>query len=302
MDKNSKIVLGVIGSLVGIFLLMVLSIIIILGMSSANIATGNSVAVIPIYGEVSYGSSENSYYTNPDDIKNLIQQANDDTSVRAIVLDINSPGGTPVASGEVMASIKNSKKPIVSWISDTGTSGAYLLASASDKIIASPSSWVGSIGVILQLSDLSEMYRQMGVNKYALKSGKYKDMGADYRNITPEERKMLQTMIDEEYDYFISTIAQNRNLSKDYVKSIAEGKIYTGRQSLKIKLIDSLGGKDQAIQKAADIAGIGNYYNVITLSPPSTFERLLSSITSQIGYSMGLGIGDSNSNSSLLNQ
>lgn len=300
MDKNTKIIIGVLGGLVSVFIILILAAA-FLGsgtMGSGNVALGDTVVVIPVYGQIAYGTSDSSSYTNPDDINSLIQEANNDMSVSAIVLDVNSPGGTPVASEEIMQAIKNSKKPVVAWISDTGTSGAYLASSASDKIVASPSSWVGSIGVILQLTDLSEMYQQMGVNKYALKAGQYKDMGADYRNITPDEQKMLQGMVNEEYDYFISIISQNRNLTKEYVKSIAEGKIYTGRQALKLKLVDSLGGKNQAIQEAADMAGIGDSYQVITMSPPTTFEKILSGITSQLGYYIGQGMGNSNGNSS----
>jgi protease-4 len=298
MEKNTKIIFAIVGILLAFFLIFILVSVFIgsTSLESGNIGLGDTIAVIPIYGEISYGSSD-SYYTNPDEIKSLIKEANDDSSISAIVLDVNSPGGTPVASEEIMQAIKESKKPVVSWISDSGTSGAYLASSASDKIVARPSSWVGSIGVILQLSDLSEMYKKMGINKYSLKAGQYKDMGADYRNLTVDEKKMLQTMVDEEYNYFISIVANNRNLTTDYVKSIAEGKIYTGRQALNIKLVDSLGGKDKAIQEAADLAGIGDSYNIITISPPTTFEKILSGITSQLGYSMGAGIGDSNSSS-----
>lgn len=298
MDKNTKIIFAIIGLLLAFFLIFILVSVFIgsSSLESGNIGLGDTIAVIPIYGEIAYGSSD-SYYTNPDEIKSLIKEANNDSSISALVLDVNSPGGTPVASEEIMQAIKESKKPVVSWISDSGTSGAYLASSASDKIVASPSSWVGSIGVILQLSDLSEMYKKMGINKYSLKAGQYKDIGADYRNLTADERKMLQTMVDEEYNYFISLVANNRNLSTDYIKSIAEGKIYTGRQALNLKLVDSLGGKDQAIQEAADLAGIGDSYNIVTMSPPTTFEKILSGITSQLGYSMGAGIGDSNSSS-----
>lgn len=293
MDKNVKILFGVLGGLVIIFILILA----IFGLMSSGNILGGTVAVIPIYGEIGYGSS--SQYANPDQIKELINEANEDTSISAIVLDVNSPGGTPVASEEIMESIKNSKKPVVSWISDTGTSGAYLVASASDKIVASPSSWVGSIGVILDLTDLSEMYRQMGVNKYAIKAGKYKDMGADYRNLTTEEKKMLQTMINEEYSNFINITAQNRNLSTTYVKSIAEGKIYTGRQAKNIKLVDYLGGKDKAIEIAAQIAGIRGSYQITTLNPPSSFEQILSSAASKMGYSIGSGIGETSGNISI---
>lgn len=298
MEKNTKIIFAIVGILLAFFLIFILVSVFIgyTSLESGNIGLGDTIAVIPIYGEITYGSSD-SYYTNPDEIKSLIKEANEDSSISAIVLDVNSPGGTPVASEEIMQAIKESEKPVVSWISDSGTSGAYLASSASDKIVASPSSWVGSIGVILQLSDLSEMYKKMGINKYSLKAGQYKDMGADYRNLTADEKKMLQTMVDEEYSYFISLVANNRNLTTDYVKNIAEGKIYTGRQALKLKLVDSLGGKDKAIQEAADLSGIGDSYNIITMSPPTTFEKILSGITSQLGYSMGAGIGDSNSSS-----
>ncbi|MCK9150864.1 signal peptide peptidase SppA [Methanobacterium alcaliphilum] len=293
MDKNVKILFGVLGGLLFIFICLVA----FFGLTSTSTILGGTVAVIPIYGEIGYGST--SEYVNPDQVKELIREANDDSSISAIVLDINSPGGTPVASEEIMESIQNSKKPVVSWISDTGTSGAYLVASASDKIVASPSSWVGSIGVILDLTDLSEMYRQMGVNKYAIKAGKYKDMGADYRNLTTEERKMLQTMINEEYENFINITAKNRNLSTAYVKTIAEGKIYTGRQAKNIKLVDYLGSKDNAIETAAKLAGIGDSYSIISMRPSSTLDQILSSLSSKIGYAIGSGIGENSGNSSI---
>ncbi len=240
--------------------------------------TSESIAVIPVYGVITYKNSNYTEYTNPDEIKEFIKEANNDPSIKAIVLDINSPGGTPVASEELMKAIKDSKKPIVSWISDTGTSGAYLAASASDKIVASPSSWVGSIGVSLELTDLSGMYGQMGINKYAIKAGEYKDLGSDYRPITEEERQMLQDMVNEEYDYFISTVAKNRNLKVDYVRSLAEGKIYTGRQAANNKLVDSIGFKDDAMKIAAELGGVKGEYNIITFTRPNIFKRLLGNL------------------------
>ncbi|ADL58792.1 signal peptide peptidase SppA [Methanothermobacter marburgensis] len=274
MDRNGKIIAG---------LIVVLSISgLVMSISGFIGEAEGTVAIIPVHGAIAYDSAGFSDAVSPDDIKNLIEEANSDPSVKAIVLDINSPGGTPVASEELMDAIKKSEKPVVSWISDSGTSGAYLAASASDRIVASPSAWVGSIGVILDLTDLSEMYRQMGINKYAIKAGEYKDMGADYRMITDEERQMLQSMVNEEYDYFIRTVAANRNLSVSYVRGLAEGRIFTGRQALKNRLVDYTGGRDYAVDVAAKLAGLKNY-DTVTLEPPGGFVKILSSMFSKLG-------------------
>jgi len=251
------------------------------------------VAVIPIQGQIGYGSANmlSGSAVNPDTIKEQIRDAETDSSVSAILLDINSPGGTPVASEEIMNAVKECKKPVVSWISDSGASGAYLAATGTDKIVASNSSWVGSIGVILDLTNLSDLYEKLGVNRTAITGGKYKDMGADYRNLTPEEQNILQTMVNENYDSFISMVAENRNLSKEYVASIAEGQIYTGKQARDLKLIDEIGGKDQALDLAAKLGGIRGSYKVITMNSPQSFESILSSLSSKIGYSIGQGMG-----------
>jgi len=278
MDRNSKIVVGLVAvlSIAGLVL------------SLAGLLEGGegTIAIIPVHGAIAYDTAGFSDAANPDEIKELIDEANSDPSVKAIVLDINSPGGTPVASEELMEAINKSGKPVVSWISDSGTSGAYLAASASDRIVASPSAWVGSIGVILDLTDLSQMYRQMGINKYAIKAGEYKDMGADYRMITDEERQMLQSMVNEEYDYFIRTVAANRNLSVSYVKNLAEGRIFTGRQALRNRLVDYTGGKDYAVEVAAKLAGVKNY-DTITLEPSGGLLKVLSSMFSRLGSASG---------------
>ncbi len=292
MDKKNKtVLLGSIGGLV-LLAIILLSLISVIG-NSWNASTSGTIAVIPIYGQIAYSPSNlmGSSVSNPDVIKELIQNANQDVNVKAILLDVNSPGGSPVASEEIMESVQSSEKPVVVWISDTGASGAYLVASGADHIVASPSSWVGSIGVLVDLIDLSRLYDREGINKYAIKGGEYKDMGADYRELTPEEKEMLQNMVDEEYDYFIEQVAENRNLSKSYVAGIAEGKIYTGRQAKNLKLVDDLGGKDDALDIAAHLAGLKDY-KVVSFAPRTTLESLLSSIGTKIGYALGMGIGE----------
>jgi signal peptide peptidase SppA, 36K type len=287
MNKNAKILIIGLGGL-SVMAIFALGMLVIISSSF-----GGTVAVIPIQGQIGYGSANmlSGSAVNPDTIKEQIRDAETDSSVSAILLDINSPGGTPVASEEIMNAVKECKKPVVSWISDSGASGAYLAATGTDKIVASNSSWVGSIGVILDLTNLSDLYEKLGVNRTAITGGKYKDMGADYRNLTPEEQNILQTMVNENYDSFISMVAENRNLSKEYVASIAEGQIYTGKQARDLKLIDEIGGKDQALDLAAKLGGIRGSYKVITMNSPQSFESILSSLSSKIGYSIGQGMG-----------
>jgi protease-4 len=287
MDKNAKILLLGVG---GLSFLVVLAVAMLVVVSSS---WGGTVAVIPIQGEIGYSSSNvlGGGVVNPDVVKEQIRGAEDDGSVCAILLEINSPGGTPVASEEIMNEIKNSKKPVVSWISDSGASGAYLAATGSDKIVASNSSMVGSIGVIMDLTNLSDLYEKLGINRSSIKAGKYKDMGADYRDLTLEEQSILQVMVNENYDNFISIVAENRNLTHEYVASIAEGRIYTGKQAKDLKLIDEVGGKDEALDLAARLGGIPGSYKVVTMSSPQSFDDILSSLSSKLGYSIGKGMG-----------
>jgi protease-4 len=273
-------------------IILAFSAILLLG-SSGSLSLGDTVAVIPLEGQIAYGESNllEGQVANPESIENSLRQAEDDPTVSAILLEINSPGGSPVASEEIMSAVKNCTKPVVVWISDQGASGAYLVASAADKIVASPSSIVGSIGVILSLTDLSELYQKIGVNKYAIKAGEYKDMGADYRNLTSSEQKMLQDMVDQDYDYFISLVALNRNLNESYVRSIAEGKIYTGSQAKDLKLVDETGGKKQALDLAARMGGISDSYRVVTITPSQDLEDVINSISTSAAYALGKGIG-----------
>ncbi|MEN6330274.1 MAG: signal peptide peptidase SppA [Methanobacteriaceae archaeon] len=292
MKQNNKLVLGLIAAGVLLILLLTVGAILLLG-SSGSMALGDTVAVIPLEGEIAYGEPNilEGQVANPENIENSLRQAEEDPTVSAIVLEINSPGGSPVASEEIMSAVKNCTKPVVVWISDQGASGAYLVASSADKIVASPSSIVGSIGVILSLTDLSELYQKIGVNKYSIKAGEYKDMGADYRNLTATEQKMLQEMVDQDYDYFIRLVADNRKLNESYVRSIAEGKIYTGSQAKDLKLVDETGGKKQALDLAAQLGGLSDSYRVVTITPSQDLEDVINSLSTNAAYALGKGIG-----------
>jgi len=300
MTKNNQLFLAIIGGGAFIVIVFFLAVLLIIGSGVSRISGGfgNTVAIIPVQGEITYSQSNilGGSVVSPQSVTAGITQAEKDSSVSAIVLDINSPGGSPVASEEIMNAVNNSKKPVVAWISDSGTSGAYLAASPADKIYASPSSIVGSIGVILSLTDLSDLYQKIGVNQYSIKAGEYKDMGASYRDLKPEETDMLQGLVDENYEYFIKMVAENRDLDIDYVRKIAEGKIYTGTQAKKLKLIDETGDKNDAIESAARLGGIKGDYKIVTITPTETFSDIFNSFSSNFGYYLGKGIG------SLLNQ
>ena len=300
MKKDSKIVISIlVGGLIVISLLLLVLSTIIGGVGTFNSApNGNTVAIIPLQGEIGYDSSNSSEsVVTPEMIQNSISQAESDSSVSSIVIDVNSPGGSPVASEEIMNSIKSSKKPVVVWISDVGASGAYLASSSADKIIASPSSMVGSIGVIMQITDLSKYYQENGINISSIKAGQYKDMGADYQPLTTTERNMLQGMVNQDYDHFVDIVSTNRNLTKNYTENIAQGKIYTGTQAKKLKLVDETGGKTVALDEAAKLGGIKGSYNVITISPTSNLLNVINDFSSMIAYSVGMGIGKNLENS-----
>ncbi|UTB31948.1 MAG: signal peptide peptidase SppA [Methanobacterium sp. ERen5] len=296
MKKNSKIVTGILvgGSLLVIILLTTM--ISLLGGSNflSSAPNGDTVAIIPLQGEIGYGSSGlgGESIVTPENVKDALKQAESDGTVSSILIKINSPGGSPVASEEIMNAINESKKPVVVWIGDTGASGAYLAASSADDIIASPSSMVGSIGVIMGLTDLSKYYQNNGIDKYSIKAGEYKDMGSDYRPLTSNERSMLQSMVNEDYSHFIDIVAVNRNLTVNYTQSIAEGKIYTGTQAKNLKLVNDTGGEKQALDATAKLGGITGSYNTIDINPSSGLLDILNSMSSRIAYSIGLGIGN----------
>ncbi len=300
MKKDSKIVISIlVGGLIVISLLLLVLFTVMGGVSTLSSApNGDTVAIIPLQGEIGYDSSNSSEsVVTPDMIQNSISQAESDSSVSSILIDVNSPGGSPVASEEIMNSIKSSKKPVVVWISDVGASGAYLASSSADKIIASPSSMVGSIGVIMQITDLSKYYQENGINISSIKAGQYKDMGADYQPLTTTERNMLQGMVNQDYDHFIDIVSTNRHLAKNYTENIAQGKIYTGIQAKKLKLVDETGGKTVALDEAAKLGGIKGSYNVITISPTSNLLNVINNFSSMIAYSVGMGIGKDLENS-----
>ena len=248
---------------------------------------GNRVALINIHGTISM-SSDSSIFgetrATPENFERVFRQAEGDSSVKAILLDINTPGGSVVASGEIADVIKNSTKPTVAWLSEIATSGGYYIASAADYIVADRATITGSIGVISIFPEYSKLLEKIGVNVSVVKGGEYKDFSGGYRAMTEEEKEMLEDIVQEIYDEFIQEVAQNRNLSKGYVKSIAEGRVYTGTKAKELKLIDEVGNRDFALKKAAELGGIKGEPKVATYKRRAFFEDFISTAFARIGY------------------
>lgn len=209
-----------------------------------------NVALIPIYGPIMVGSSDglgSSSSTSSNAIVGFIKEANENPSIKAIVFDINSPGGSAVASEEIARAIINSEKPTVAWIREVGASGAYWISSSTDHTIASPVSVTGSIGVIASYLEFSEFLDDWNVTYRRLVAGEFKDMGSPLKELTPQEEVRLQKLIDDIREYFIDVVAENRGLERSHVESLATGEVFLGKDAIQLGLIDELGSQPEVI-------------------------------------------------------
>lgn len=209
--------------------------------------TGN-VAIIPITGVITTQSGSGLFAeaaADSYDIIMLIDEAERNPAIKAIVFEINSPGGSPVATDEISQRIKKTKKPTVAIIREVGASGAYWISTSTDHIIANRMSIVGSIGVYGSYLEFSGLLNRYNVTYVRMVSGEYKDMGSPLKELEDKEREVLQKQLDILYQYFVLEIANNRNMTVEEVEKIANGLFYLGSQAKDLKLIDELGGQDE---------------------------------------------------------
>ncbi|MFC2048598.1 signal peptide peptidase SppA [Elusimicrobiota bacterium] len=195
------------------------------------------------------------------EIIKILSDFRKDKNIKGVILRINSPGGTIGAVQEISAEvrrIKNSGKPVIASISDVGASGGYYIASVCSKIIANPGTIIGSIGVIMMSTDISELMDKLGVRMEIIKSGSYKDMGSFHRPYSSEERNMLHNMLKDTHRQFIETVSEGRNIPIEKVEKMAKGQVYSGNQALELKLIDKLGDLQVAIDVIEKATGLKN--------------------------------------------
>ena len=222
------------------------------GDSLARMERGSgNVALIRVSGTIIPEREDLLFSSGGADAKTIIRQlekAEASPTIKAILLEINSPGGTGVASAEIAEAVKSSQKLTVAWIREVGASGAYWVASAADHIVAHPLSVTGSIGVLGSYVTFTGLMQEHGVYYQRFVGGEYKDIGTPFRNMTSDENALYQSHLDEIHEYFIFAVADNRNLPKSKVRELATGMFYTGQQARKLGLVDELGGRKEALQ------------------------------------------------------
>lgn len=189
-----------------------------------------------------------------------LREYQDDSSVRGFVLWVNSPGGEVAPSQTIyreLARVRDEGYPVVAAIGSVGASGAYYAALGADTILAMPGSLVGSIGVLMEFPNAQELLEKVGVRFEVIKSAEHKDLGSPYREVTEEERALLQEVVDDVYDQFLDVIAEERGLSRDSVIEVADGRLLSGRLAVEYGLIDGEGDLVDAVAVAGNMAGLG---------------------------------------------
>jgi protease-4 len=248
--------------------------------------TKKKVAVIPIYGAI-YKKDSGFSDKGSDLIVNMIKKYGEDKNIKAIVLDINSPGGSVAAVEEIYTMIKRIKdkykKPFVAHFGDVAASGGLYVAMACDKIISDAGTLTGSIGVIFSTTEGEALFKKIGLKPNVIKSGKFKDIGSFSREMTKDEKELLQNMINDIYDGFVGIVAQGRKLDKDKVKEFADGRIFTGNQAKQIGLIDRIGDLYDAIDEAGVMSGLGKNPSFVKVKP-TIFNDIFSSIDSKLSF------------------
>ncbi|HEU5360441.1 MAG TPA: signal peptide peptidase SppA [Candidatus Deferrimicrobiaceae bacterium] len=245
-----------------IMLLVLAGFFVLLGIVSRiedfSFVRGERVAVLPINGVIT---------ESEDTIEQLKKFAKDD-SVKAIVVRLNTPGGGVGPSQEIYAEVKKirGKKVIVASMGALAASGGYYIACAADKIYANPGTITGSIGVLMQFVNVKDLIEKIGVKGLVIKSGSFKDTGSPIREMSPEERKIIQGVIDNVHFQFVNAVAEGRKLPREEVLEIADGRIFSGEQAKELGLIDLLGNQEDAVAEAGRMAKIEGEPRVVT--PP----------------------------------
>ena len=255
----------------GVFLLLVC----ILGGIGYAVATAFGTASSASFGNGKIGVIDlTGVILSPDIVVDQLQAFADDDSIRAIVLHVNSPGGGAAASQEIYEEVRSIRKskPIVTSIESVGASGAYYIASGTQKIYANEASVVGSIGVIMEWTNYGDLMRWAKLKPEVLKSGTLKDAGSPTREMTPEERAYFQTLVNKMYAQFVRDVAQGRGLPETTIKPLATGQVWTGQQALALHLIDAQGGFRDALMATARQVGI---HGEPTVVKPSVHHRSL---------------------------
>jgi len=232
-------------------------------MDEGGLPGGAKVAIVEVDGIIGVGPDRSA---DADSIVRTLGEYRDNPSVAAVVLRVNSPGGVVGPTQEIFSAVQRVRaagKPVVASLGAVAASGGYYVAVAANRIFANPGTLTGSIGVIMQLANVEGLLRKVGVDYVVVKAGAYKDIGSFARPMKPEERQVLQALLDDVYGQFVTAVAEHRGLDRKTVLGFADGRIYSGQQARALKMVDDLGGLEEAIEAAAKLAGIAGKPKVI---------------------------------------
>ncbi len=288
MASRGRIALITVGLTVSIVALFLGTVWLLMAvMDEGGLRGGSKVAVVEVDGIIGVGPARSA---DADAIVRTLGEHRDNPSVAAVVLRINSPGGVVGPTQEIFSAVervKAARKPVVASLGAVAASGGYYVAVAATRIFASPGTLTGSIGVIMQLANVEGLFKKVGVEYVVVKAGAYKDIGNFARAMKPEERQVLQALLDDVYGQFVTAVAERRGLDRAVVLGFADGRIYSGRQARVLKMVDELGGLEDAIEAAGKLAGIAGKPRVIYPRRRFSLRDLLSS---QLGLGAATGL------------
>lgn len=239
--------------------------------------SSQKIAMINVVGEIFSDPDRSSAGASDSNIIAQLDRAERDDNVAGVLINLETPGGGVVASDAIyqrVLELKKDGKPVVAMMGDVAASGGYYVAAAADEVVAHPSTWTGSIGVIAFLPNVEKATEKIGVEITVLKSGPFKDAGSPFRALSDEDRRLFQSLIDEAYSDFVKAVSDGRKLDEQRVRGLADGRIYSGRQALDAKLVDHLGGRDLAFQRVKDLADTPDASLVLYRSPSGLTDLL----------------------------
>ena len=232
----------------------------------------------PVWGERVGVVTVEGVIRNSQDLVRQFDEYGKDTRIKAVVVRIDSPGGGVTPAQEIYDAVLalKKKKKVVASMGALAASGGYLVACAADRIVANPGTLTGSISTIMHFADAEELLKKIGLRSSVVKSGRFKDVGSPTRPMTADEKAMLQSVVDDTYDQFLDVVEKGRRISKEELRKLADGRLFTGRQAQKLGLVDELGDLSYAIRLAGTLAGVeGEPKVVYPVKKRSTFLELL---------------------------
>ncbi|MBI5050142.1 MAG: signal peptide peptidase SppA [Nitrospirae bacterium] len=250
------------------FLLIVFAAVLSLILALAHkVPMGDRIALVRVEGVI----------MDSRDVIEELKEYSDDSAIKAVVIRVDSPGGGVVPAQEIYDEIKRikSKKKVVVSMGSVAASGGYYIACPADRIVTNPGTLTGSIGVIMEVPNFEGLMNKIGIKTEVIKSGKHKDIVSVFKSIPPEERAILQAVLDDVHEQFIKAVAEGRNMKIEEIKKLADGRIFTGKNAKQLGLVDELGSLEDAIKLAGKISGIKGEPRVVTKKEKFSFLDII---------------------------